>query len=98
MPRRFFRKFAFKRHHMSEQWFMSPFRHLLHDHRLWGIRRHQSLLREAGYQGRVTSGRSAKLSVREAELHRHLRGAYKLARQPAYPRTFVLSLQMPLFT
>lgn len=39
MPRRFFRKFAFKRHHMSEQWFMSPFQHLLHDHRLWGIRR-----------------------------------------------------------
>ena len=39
MPRRFFRKFAFKRHHLSEQWFMSPFRHLLHDHRLWGIRR-----------------------------------------------------------
>lgn len=39
MPRRFFRKFAFKRHHVSEQWFMSPFRHLLHDHRLWGIRR-----------------------------------------------------------
>ena len=39
MPRRFFRKFAFKRHHMSEQWFMAPFRHLLHDHRLWGIRR-----------------------------------------------------------
>ncbi len=39
MPRRFFRKFAFKRHHMSEQWFMTPFRHLLHDHRLWGIRR-----------------------------------------------------------
>lgn len=39
MPRRFFRKFAFKRHHVSDQWFMSPFRHLLHDHRLWGIRR-----------------------------------------------------------
>jgi len=39
MPRRFFRKFAFKRHHMSEQWFMAPFRHLLQDHRLWGIRR-----------------------------------------------------------
>ena len=39
MPRRFFRKFAFKRHHMSEQWFMAPFRHLLHDHRLWAIRR-----------------------------------------------------------
>ena len=39
MPRRFFRKFAFKRHQVSEQWFMTPFRHLLHDHRLWGIRR-----------------------------------------------------------
>jgi uncharacterized protein (DUF2062 family) len=39
MPRRFFRKFAFKRHHMSQQWFMTPFRHMLHDHRLWGIRR-----------------------------------------------------------
>jgi uncharacterized protein (DUF2062 family) len=39
MPRRFFRKFAFKRHELSEQWFMTPFRHLLHDHRLWGIRR-----------------------------------------------------------
>ncbi len=39
MPRRFFRKFAFKRHELSERWFMAPFRHLLHDHRLWGIRR-----------------------------------------------------------
>jgi len=39
MPRRFFRKFAFKRHHISELWFMTPFRHMLHDHRLWGIRR-----------------------------------------------------------
>jgi len=39
MPRRFFRKFAFKRHDMAERWFMAPFRHLLHDHRLWGIRR-----------------------------------------------------------
>ncbi len=39
MPRRFFRKFAFKRKNVSEQWFMTPFRHLLHDHRLWGIRR-----------------------------------------------------------
>ena len=39
MPRRFFRKFAFKRHEVSNQWFMTPFRHLLHDHRLWGIRR-----------------------------------------------------------
>jgi hypothetical protein len=24
---------------MSERWFMTPFRHLLQDHRLWGIRR-----------------------------------------------------------
>ena len=24
---------------MSQQWFMTPFRHLLHDTRLWGIRR-----------------------------------------------------------
>ena len=39
MPRRFFRKFAFKRHELSSQWFMTPFRHLLQDHRLWGIRR-----------------------------------------------------------
>lgn len=39
MPRRFFRKFALNRHHVSDQWFMSPFRHLLHDRRLWGIRR-----------------------------------------------------------
>ncbi|MCH9692934.1 MAG: DUF2062 domain-containing protein [Gammaproteobacteria bacterium] len=39
MPRRFFRKFAFKRQHLSELWFMSPFRGMLQDHRLWGIRR-----------------------------------------------------------
>jgi uncharacterized protein (DUF2062 family) len=39
MPRRFFRKFAIKRHQFAEQWFMSPFRHLMHDHRLWSIRR-----------------------------------------------------------
>lgn len=39
MPRRFFRKFAVKRQHVSEKWFMAPFRHLLHDQRLWGIRR-----------------------------------------------------------
>ena len=39
MPRRFFRKFAIKRHQVSEQWFLAPFKHLLHDHRLWGIRR-----------------------------------------------------------
>lgn len=39
MPRRFFRKFAFKRGELSEKWFMSPFRDLLQDERLWGIRR-----------------------------------------------------------
>lgn len=39
MPRRFFRKFAVKRHELSEKWFLTPFRHMLHDHRLWGIRR-----------------------------------------------------------
>lgn len=39
MPRRFFRKFAFKRDQMHGQWYMAPFRHLLHDHRLWAIRR-----------------------------------------------------------
>jgi uncharacterized protein len=39
MPRRFFRKFAFKRDRLHGQWFMAPFRHMLHDHRLWTIRR-----------------------------------------------------------
>ena len=39
MPRRVFKKFAFKRHDIAKQWFMSPFRHLLQDHRLWGVRR-----------------------------------------------------------
>ena len=39
MPRRFFRKFAFKRHEYGEKWFLAPFRHLLHDHRLWSVRR-----------------------------------------------------------
>jgi len=39
MPRRFFRKFALKRHQVTERWFMTPFRHLLHDHELWGVRR-----------------------------------------------------------
>jgi uncharacterized protein (DUF2062 family) len=24
---------------MAEKWFMTPFRHMLHDHHLWGIRR-----------------------------------------------------------
>ena len=39
MPRRFFRKFAVKRHQIGESWLLSPVRHLLHDNRLWGIRR-----------------------------------------------------------
>ena len=39
MPRRFFRKFAVKRQEFGEKWFLSPFRHLMHDHRLWSIRR-----------------------------------------------------------
>ena len=39
MPRRFFRKFTFKRHEYGEKWFLAPFRHLLHDHRLWSVRR-----------------------------------------------------------
>lgn len=39
MPRRFFRKFSLKRHELSEKWFMAPFRRVIHDHRLWGIRR-----------------------------------------------------------
>jgi len=39
MPRRFFRKFAFKRDRIHRQWYMAPFRHLLQDHRLWAIRR-----------------------------------------------------------
>lgn len=39
MPRRFFRKFALKREHIRQQWYLGPFRHLLHDPNLWGIRR-----------------------------------------------------------
>lgn len=39
MPRRFFRKFAFKRHQLVESRFIAPFQHLLHDQKLWGIRR-----------------------------------------------------------
>ena len=38
MPRRFFRKFAIKRHQFGDRWFLSPFRHLMQDHRLWSIR------------------------------------------------------------
>jgi len=39
MPRRFFRKFSLKRHHFADRWYLHPFRHLLHDQRLWGVRR-----------------------------------------------------------
>lgn len=39
MPRRFFRKFAIKRQQFGDRWFLSPFRHLLQDHRLWSVRR-----------------------------------------------------------
>jgi uncharacterized protein (DUF2062 family) len=39
MPRRFFRKFALKRHQFGERWFLAPFRHMMHDHRLWSVRR-----------------------------------------------------------
>jgi len=39
MPRRFFRKFGFKRQRISQQWYMSPVRHLLHNPAYWGIRR-----------------------------------------------------------
>lgn len=39
MPRRFFRRFAVKRKHLSDQWWLAPFDHLLHDPKLWGISR-----------------------------------------------------------
>lgn len=39
MPRRFFRKFGFKRHRISQQWYLSPVRHLLHNPAYWGVRR-----------------------------------------------------------
>lgn len=39
MPRRFFKNFALKRHHFAERWYLAPFNHLLHDTRLWGVRR-----------------------------------------------------------
>jgi len=39
MPRRFFRKFGFKRHKISQKWYLSPVRHLLHDPAYWGVRR-----------------------------------------------------------
>ena len=39
MPRRLFKRFALKRHVVARQWFMSPFRHMLHDPRLWSVKR-----------------------------------------------------------
>lgn len=39
MPRRFFRKFALKRDQFHGRWYLEPFAHLLHDPRLWGVRR-----------------------------------------------------------
>ena len=39
MLRRFFRQLALRHHNISEQWYMSSFRHLLQDSRLWGVRR-----------------------------------------------------------
>lgn len=39
MPRRFFRKFGFKQHKVSQQWYLHPVRHLLHNPAYWGIRR-----------------------------------------------------------
>lgn len=39
MPRRFFRKFALKRDQLRGRWYIAPFDHLLHDTRLWSIRR-----------------------------------------------------------
>lgn len=39
MPRRFFRKFAIKRHELAKSRLLAPFRGLLHEPRYWGIRR-----------------------------------------------------------
>ena len=39
MPRRFFRKFAVKRHQVGDNWMLAPFQHMLQDTRLRGIRR-----------------------------------------------------------
>ena len=38
MPRRFFRKLAFKRDRLKGQWWIEPVDHLVHDPHLWGIR------------------------------------------------------------
>lgn len=39
MPRRFFQKFAVKREHLKDRWWLAPFQHLLSEPKLWAIRR-----------------------------------------------------------
>jgi len=39
MPRRFFRKFAIKRHELGDSWVLRPFQTMMHEPRYWGIRR-----------------------------------------------------------
>ena len=39
MPRRFFRRLALNRERLRGRWFVAPIDHLLHDPRLWGVRR-----------------------------------------------------------
>ncbi len=39
MPRRFFKKFTFKRHHVHSRWYLRPFKNFLHHPVYWGIRR-----------------------------------------------------------
>lgn len=39
MPRRFFKKFAFKRETLARQWYLRPVRGLFRDSRLWAINR-----------------------------------------------------------
>ncbi len=39
MPRRFFRKFAIKRHTVAQSRLFAPFRNLAHEPKLWAIRR-----------------------------------------------------------
>lgn len=39
MPRRFFRKFAFKRHELGDSRLLRPFAKLINEPRYWGIRR-----------------------------------------------------------
>lgn len=39
MPRRFFKKLAFKRHHVHSRWYLRPFQEFLRHPIYWGIRR-----------------------------------------------------------